>query len=70
MSENEDNKQCYTFSNNKGGRKLFIDGYSYEKNKVCGESNYWRCELKKDKLYGCTATLKTKLNEDDNDQHI
>lgn len=68
-SGEEDNTQCRTFIT-KGGIKIFLDGFTYEKNKVCGENYYWRCELKKDKLYGCNATIKTKLHEDNNDEHI
>ncbi|KAG7309566.1 hypothetical protein JYU34_004020 [Plutella xylostella] len=65
-----DQRIVQTFKSNKNGIKLYVDGFSFEKNKVVGERYYWRCENKSDKLYNCNATAVSKLNEENNDEHI
>ena len=45
---------------NKGGRKLFYQGFSYTKRNTGSVSVYWACSERE--KYTCNGTLKTLLD--------
>lgn len=49
------------FKSQKGGLKIQLDGFVYNKNRQNSEKCYWNCEYKKHNVYKCRATLITNV---------
>ena len=43
----------------KGKTMITLDGFSYHKSSSYKEKTYWSCEMRKDEVFKCKATLST-----------
>lgn len=57
------------YKSNKGGLKLFSNGYSYKRNKVVKNRHYWQCCLKNDEICKCNSMVITEINETNDQKH-
>lgn len=61
---------CEFFKSKKGALKLYINGYTYDKNRVKDNRFYWLCETRYDKIYKCNSSVITTVNENNSETHV
>lgn len=54
------------FKSSRGGIKLEMDGFIYEKNIVQSDKYYWLCEMRRNKKYNCNVRIITIFNSESN----
>jgi hypothetical protein len=64
MSNSKENIGCEVFKSNRGALKLFVEGFTYNKNKCTKHTFYWYCELYHNNISKCNATINTIVNVD------
>lgn len=55
-----------SFKTSRGGLKLDVHGFIYEKNRITVDKQYWACELRSNKKYKCKARLITTFDKEVN----
>ncbi|KAL0840918.1 hypothetical protein ABMA28_014716 [Loxostege sticticalis] len=61
MSETKEEFESVTST--KGRIKLYKNGFTYENCAKISDKYYWYCELRRDKVNRCTASMSTTLND-------
>lgn len=59
---------CEVFKSNKGALKLFVEGYTYNRNKSQDGKFYRCCEMYSNKIVKCRSTINTTVG--DNGEHM
>lgn len=54
---------CEVFKSKRGGLKLYVDGYTYTKNKQNNNVVYWLCDMYQNKIYKCLSTINTTVSD-------
>ncbi|KAL0892109.1 hypothetical protein ABMA27_015311 [Loxostege sticticalis] len=61
MSETKE--ECESVTSTKGRIKLYKNGFTYENCAKISDKYYWYCELRRDKVNRCTASMSTTLKD-------
>ena len=63
MNDTDIYSTCEVFKSKRGGLKLYVDGYTYTKNKQNKNIVYWLCDMYHNKVYKCGSSVNTTIND-------
>lgn len=63
LKMSETKEECESVTSTKGRIKLYKNGFTYENCAKISDKYYWYCELRRDKVNRCTASMSTTLKD-------